>query len=62
MLVFMIIGSLLAAIMNRRMTLLTAAVVFLVFAIPYFYLISTDSIILATIAEIIGFRFVFDFG
>jgi hypothetical protein len=32
------------------------------FAIPYFYLINTDSFILATIAEIIGFGLVFDFG
>jgi MFS family permease len=62
MLVFMIIGSLLADIINRRTILLIAAVVFLVFAIPYFYLINTGSFILATIAEIIGFGFVFGFG
>ena len=39
MLVFMIIGSLLADIINRRTILLVAAIVFLIFAIPYFYLI-----------------------
>ena len=59
MLVFMIIGSLLADIINRRTILLIAAIVFLVFAIPYFYLINTGSFLLATIAEIVGFGFVF---
>src|SRR5580693_1745606 len=49
MLVFMIIGSLLADFINRRTILLIAAVVFLVFAIPYFYLINTGSFLLATI-------------
>lgn len=62
MLVFMIIGSLLADILNRRTILLIAAVVFLIFAIPYFYLVNTGSFVLATIAEIIGFGFVFGFG
>jgi MFS family permease len=62
MLVFMIIGSLLADIINRRTILLIAASVFLIFAIPYFYLINTGSFILATIAEIVGFGFVFGFG
>ncbi len=62
MLVFMIIGSWLADLINRRTILLIAAVVFLLFAIPYFYLINTGSFILATIAEIIGFGFVFGFG
>ena len=62
MLVFMIIGSLLADLINRRTVLLIAAVVFLIFAIPYFYLVNTGSFILATIAEIIGFGFVFGFG
>ncbi len=62
MLVFMIIGSLLADIINRRTILLIAAGVFLVFAIPYFYLINTGNVVLATIAEIIGFGFVFGFG
>jgi MFS family permease len=62
MLVFMIIGSLLADSINRRTVLLTSAIVFLVFAIPYFYLINTGSFLLATIAEIIGFGFVFGFG
>jgi MFS family permease len=42
--------------------LLTSAVVFLVFVIPYFYLLNTHNIILATIAEVIGFGFVFGFG
>jgi MFS family permease len=62
MLVFMIIGSLLADIISRRTILLTAAVVFLIFALPYFYLVNTGSFILATIAEVIGFGFVFGFG
>ncbi len=62
MLVFMIIGSLLADFINRRTILLIAAGVFLVFAIPYFYLINTGSFLLATIAEVIGFGFVFGFG
>lgn len=62
MLIFMIAGSLLADVINRRTILLIAAVVFLVFAIPYFYLINTGSFLLATIGEIIGFGFVFGFG
>ncbi len=62
MLVFMIIGSVLADVINRRTILLIAAVVFLIFAIPYFYLINSGSFILATIAEIVGFGFVFGFG
>jgi MFS family permease len=62
MLVFMIVGSLLADVINRRTILLIAAVVFLVFAIPYFYLINTGSFLLGTIAEIVGFGFVFGFG
>lgn len=62
MLLFMIIGSLLADIINRRTILLIAAVVFLIFAIPYFYLVNMGSFILATGAEIIGFGFVFGFG
>ncbi len=45
MLVFMIIGSLLADYLNRRTILLVAAVVFLVFAVPNFYLISTGSFV-----------------
>lgn len=62
MLIFMIIGSLLADMIDRRTILLIAAVVFLVFAIPYFYLVNTGSFLLATIAEIIGFGFAFGFG
>jgi MFS family permease len=62
MLVFMIIGSLLADYINRRTILLIAASVFLVFAIPYFYLVNTGSFLLAVIAEVIGFGFVFGFG
>jgi MFS family permease len=62
MLVFMIIGSLLADKINRRIVLLIAAIVFLIFAIPYFYLVNTGNVVLATIAEIIGFGFVFGFG
>jgi MFS family permease len=62
MLVFMIIGAFLADLINRRTILLIAAVVFLVFAIPYFYLVNTGSFWLATLAEVIGFGFVFGFG
>jgi MFS family permease len=62
MLVFMFIGSLLADFINRRTILLIAAIVFFVFAIPYFHLISTKSFLLATVAEVIGFGFVFGFG
>jgi MFS family permease len=62
MLVFMIIGAFLADIVNRRTILLIAAAVFLVFAIPYFYLVNTGNFLLAVIAEIIGFGFVFGFG
>jgi len=62
MLVFMIIGSLLADLINRRTILLIAAIVFLIFAVPYFYLVNTGSFILATIAEIVGFGFVFGYG
>jgi MFS family permease len=62
MLVFMIIGALLADYLNRRTILLIAAVVFLIFAIPYFSLVNTGSFVLAAIAEIVGFGFVFGFG
>jgi MFS family permease len=62
MLAFMIIGSLLADAINRRTILLIAAIVFLVFAIPYFYLVNTKSFLLAAGAEVIGFGFVFGFG
>ena len=62
MLAFMIIGSLLADHINRRTILLIAAVVLLIFALPYFYLVNTGSFLLATIAEVIGFGFVFGFG
>jgi MFS family permease len=62
MLGFMIIGSLLADFINRRTILLIAAGVFLISAIPYFYLVNTGSFLLATIAEIVGFGFVFGFG
>ena len=62
MLAFMIVGALLADIINRRTILLIAAVVFLIFAIPYFYMVNTGSFLLATIAEVIGFGFVFGFG
>ncbi|MGE4483129.1 MFS transporter [Acidocella sp.] len=62
MLLFMIGGSLLADRLNRRTVLLTSAVIFLLFTIPYFYLINTHNIVLAAIAEIIGFGFVFGFG
>jgi MFS family permease len=62
MLVFMLIGSLLADYINRRTILLIAAVVLFVFAIPYFYFVNTGSFILATIAEVVGFGFVFGYG
>ena len=62
MLAFMIIGSLLADAISRRTILLTAAVVFLIFAIPYFYLVNAGSVVLATVADVIGFGFVFGFG
>jgi len=62
MLAFMIAGSLLADQINRRTILLTAAVVFLLFALPYFWLVNTGSFLLATIADVIGFGFVFGFG
>lgn len=62
MLVFMIIGSLLADIIDRRTILLIAASVLLVFAIPYFHMVNTGSFALAAIGEIIGFGFVFGFG
>jgi MFS family permease len=62
MLVFMIIGSFLADYISRRAILLTSAIVFFIFAIPYFYLINTGDILLAAIAEVIGFGFVFGFG
>ena len=62
MLVFMIVGSFLADYISRRAILLTAAIVFLFFALPYFYLVNTGSVLLATVAEVIGFGFVFGFG
>jgi len=62
MLVFMIVGSFLADYISRRAILLTAAVVFLIFALPYFYLVNTGSVWLAIVAEVIGFGFVFGFG
>ena len=62
MLVFMIIGSFLADYISRRAILLTSAVVFLISALPYFYLVNTGSFLLATIAEVVGFGFVFGFG
>jgi MFS family permease len=62
MLVFMLIGSLLADYINRRTILLIAAVVLFIFAIPYFYLVNTGSFLLATVAEVVGFGFVFGFG
>jgi MFS family permease len=62
MLGFMIIGAFLADYLNRRTILLIAAVVFLVFALPYFYLVNTGDFLLACVAEIVGFGFVFGFG
>ena len=62
MLVFMIVGSLLADFINRRAMLFFTAGGFLIFAIPYFYMINTGSFVIATIAEIIGFGLIFGFG
>jgi len=62
MLVFMLMGSVLADYINRRTILLIAAVAFLIFAIPYFYAVNTGNVVLATIADVIGFGFVFGFG
>ncbi|MBR0795337.1 MFS transporter [Bradyrhizobium jicamae] len=62
MLIFMIIGSLLADRINRRAILIVAAAVLFVFAIPYFHLVGTGRLLPATIADIIGFGFVFGFG
>lgn len=62
MLVFMFIGAKLADRINRRTVLLVSAVVFLVWAIPYFYLLNAHSFALAVLAEVIGFGFVFGFG
>ena len=62
MLVFMVIGGFLADYINRRVILLISAGVFLVFAIPYFYLINTGVFAYAVLAEVIGFGFVFGFG
>ena len=62
MLVFMLVGAWLADAINRRTVLLIAAGVFLVFAIPYFYLVGTGDVVLATIADVIGFGFVFGLG
>ncbi|KEP69082.1 major facilitator transporter [Thioclava dalianensis] len=62
MLVFMVIGGFLADYINRRVILLISAGVFLVFAVPYFYLINTGVFAYAVLAEVIGFGFVFGFG
>jgi MFS family permease len=62
MFIFMIFGSFMADYLNRRTVLLISAIVLFVFALPYFYLVNTGSFVLAAIAEIIGFGFVFGFG
>jgi len=62
MFVFMLIGSALADLINRRTILLIAAIVFFIVAIPYFHFINTRSFLLATVADVIGFGFVFGFG
>ncbi len=62
MLIFMIVGSFLADYINRRTILLIAAVVLLAFALPYFHFVNTGSFLWATVAEVIGFGFVFGFG
>jgi MFS family permease len=62
MFIFMIFGSFMADYVNRRTVLLISAGVLFVFALPYFYLVNTGSFVLAAVAEIIGFGFVFGFG
>ena len=62
MLLFMIVGSLLADRLNRRTVLLVSSAVLFVFAIPYFSFVNTGNFLLATAAEVIGFGFVFGFG
>ncbi len=62
MLVFMCIGAVLADRINRRRVLLISAVAFLIWAIPYFYLLNSGSFWLAVLAEVVGFGFVFGFG
>jgi MFS family permease len=62
MLVFMLLGALLADRISRRTVLLISAIVFFVFAIPYFYLINTHSFLLAAIANVVCFGFGFGFG
>ncbi len=62
MLAFMALGAFLADVLSRRTVLLTAAVVLLAFALPYFYLVNSGSFLLATIGEVVGFGFVFGFG
>ncbi len=62
MLVFMYVGAKLADRLNRRAVLLVSAVVFLVWALPYFYLLNLHIFWLAVLAEVIGFGFVFGFG
>jgi MFS family permease len=62
MLIFMLVGSWIADLIGRRVVLLIAAIVLLVFAIPYFHLVNTGSFKLAAIGEVIGFGFVFGFG
>ena len=62
MLLFMLLGAFLADILSRRVVLFTSAVVLFVFAIPYFYLINTHDLLLAAVADVVGFGFVFGFG
>ena len=62
MLVFMYVGARLADRINRRTVLLVSAGVFLVWALPYFYLLNMHVFALAVLAEVVGFGFVFGFG
>ncbi|EET90194.1 MAG: MFS transporter [Candidatus Micrarchaeales archaeon] len=62
MFVFMLIASVLADKYGRKPILMVAAIVLFVFAIPYFALINTGNFWLATLADLIGFGFVFGFG
>ena len=62
MLVCLIIGSLVADYINRRIVLLTSAFILMIFVIPTFYLFNTGNFLLGTTAEIIGCGLVFGFG
>lgn len=62
MLLFMILGAVLADRLNRRAVLLCSAIALLLFAIPYFELVRSGSVLQAAIAQIVGFGLIFGFG